>query len=182
MSMDSSQASSLFCAAVLASAHGVRGHMKVKCFLEDPSHFKDYSPFSNEAGETLYKVKNVLSQDKDRLIVALEGVNDRTAASHLRGTQLMLSRTRLPELSEDTFYHRDLKGLAVLSSQGQLLGKVWDLHNFGASDLLEVQVSQGEQHMIPFTKPLVPEVNLKEGHLLLSEEGEQFLKRGDDVP
>src|SRR3546814_643978 len=97
------QPSSLFCAAVVASAHGIQGHVKVKCFLEDPHHLRDYSPLSNEEGEPVYKVKKVLSQDKDTLIVAFDGIADRNEAERLKGAKLMLPWERLPELSEDTF-------------------------------------------------------------------------------
>lgn len=181
MIVSSSKAPSLFCAAVVASAHGVQGHVKVKCFLEDPSHLKTYSPFSNEKGEEVYKFKKVLSQDKDMLIVSLEGVGDRNQAELLKGAKLMLSRERLPELSDDTFYHRDLIGLSVMSSKSQLLGKVYALHNFGGGELLEIQPLEGDLQMIPFTQANVPEVNIKEGTLLLSGEGELFLKGDHDV-
>lgn len=180
MTTDSSQTSSLFCAAVVASAHGVHGHVKIKCFLEDPTHFKDYSPFLNERGEGSYKVKKILSQDKDILIVSFEGIIDRNAAEQLRGTKLMAPIGHLPKLPEETFYHRDLIGLSVLSSHGESFGKVHALYNFGAGELLEVKTSKEDLQMIPFTKILVPEINLKEGILLLSKEGERLLKRGNN--
>lgn len=176
MNFESSQAHHLFCAAVIASAHGIRGHVKVKCFLEDPNLFKSYSPFLNEKEEEVYRVEKVLSQDKDILIISLEGVTDRNQAEHLKSAKLMLSSERLPELSEDTFYHRELIGLSVKSHQGQPLGTVHALYNFGAGELLEVKTLTGDLQMIPFTHSVVPEVNLKDGILCLSDEGEMFLK------
>ena len=92
----------------------------------------------------------------------------------------MLPRERLPELSEDTFYHRDLIGLSVSLSQGQTLGKVHALYNFGAGELLEVKTLKGTS-MIPFTHAMVPEMNLKKGCSHFSEEGEMFLKGEPDV-
>jgi 16S rRNA processing protein RimM len=181
MAHTSTHDSSLFCAAVIATAHGVRGHVKVKCFMEDPSQFKTYSPYSNESGEVSYVVEKVISQTKDILIVSLKGVQDRTQAEHLRGAQLMLSRERLPNLSEDTFYHRDLIGLEVLSVTGDRLGVVHALHKYGAGDILEVQTSDDKLEMIPFTKKSVPEVDLQKGCLVLSKEGETFLKGGNYV-
>jgi len=63
MNLDSSSAHSLICAGVIASAHGVRGHVKIKCFLEDPKLFKTYSPFLNEKEEEVYRIEKVLSQN-----------------------------------------------------------------------------------------------------------------------
>jgi 16S rRNA processing protein RimM len=178
MTPGSSHISSRLCAAVVASAHGVRGHVKIKCFLEDPSHLKDYSPFLNEQGETTYKVDKILSQDKDVLIVSLENITDRNQAELLKGAKLMLSRDKLPELSENTFYHSDLIGLSVKSSQNKELGKVHALYNFGAGEILEIKTLQGTLHMVPFTKEAVPEINVSEGFIFLSPEGEDFLKGG----
>jgi 16S rRNA processing protein RimM len=170
------QAPSLVLAAVIASADGVRGHVKVKCFLEDPSQFKDYSPFLSENGESTYEIEKVLSQDKDLLIVSFKGVTDRNQAESLNGSKLMFPRERLPELEEDTFYRRELMGLSVQSSQGHVLGKVQALHNFGAGDLLEVKTLEGKREMIPFTREVVPTIDMKEGALQLSTAGEMFLK------
>ena len=181
MALASTHDSSLFCAAVIATAHGVRGHVKVKCFLEDPSQFMAFSPYSNENGEESFVVEKVLSQNKDVLIVSLKGIQDRTQAEHLRGAQLMLSKKRLPELGEDTFYHSDLIGLDVLSHTGERLGVVHALHNYGAGDILEMQTPDSKLEMIPFTKKSVPSVDLQKGMVHLSEEGEMFLKGGTYV-
>jgi 16S rRNA processing protein RimM len=144
--------------------------------LEDPSQFKSFSPFYNEKGEETLKVKKILSQDKDVLILALEGVSDRNQAELIKGSQLMIPRETLPELSSDTFYHRDLIGLAVKSTKGHSLGVVHALYNFGAGDLLEVKTPAGKLEMIPFTQETIPEIKKEEGFLLLSELGESFLE------
>ncbi len=176
MTPESSPKSSLFCAAVVTSAHGVAGHVKVKCFLEDPSHLKTFSPFLNENGEEAYAVAKVISQDQDVLIVTLQGVADRNQAESLKGAKLMLSPDRLPELSEDTYYHKDLIGLSVKSFKGQSLGHVQAVYNFGAGELLEVRTDQGKLEMLPFTKENVSEIVKEEGALVLSHDGESFLK------
>jgi len=93
----------------------------------------------------------------------------------------MFSRDRLPDLSEDTFYHHELIGLSVKSLSGQLLGKVHALYNFGAGELLEVKTPTGDSKLIPFTRETVPEVNLNERTLLISDIGEIFLGGEPDV-
>ncbi len=181
MSSDSSHSLPLFCVAVIAGAHGVRGHVKIKCFLDDPTLLKTSPSFLNEKGEEVYKIEKILSQKKDVFIVSLEGVTDRNQAESLKGSQLMFPRNQLPEVPEDTFYHAELIGLSVKSPQGQSLGKVHALYNFGAGDLLEVKTLKGKLEMIPFTEAMVPDINLKAGVLHLSGDGELFLKGGLDV-
>lgn len=160
------------CAAIIVAPHGIRGHVKVKSFLEDPTCLKAYSPFCTEQGEEEYKITKILSRTKDVLVVALEGIGDRTAAELVRGVKLMVKREQLPELAEDTFYHEDLLGLQVMSSQNQSLGQVHALFNFGAGDIMEIQTIEGKLEMFPFSRALVPEIDLQKGFLKLSSEGD----------
>jgi len=178
MIANSSQNISRICAAIVAAPHGVQGHVKLKCFLEEPAQLKQYSSFTDGTGRETFRITKVLSQVKDILIVALEGVTDRDKAEKLKGTKLMLSREQLPELSEDFFYHSDLIGLTVKSHKGQPLGKVHALYDFGAGDVLEVQLAQNEMAMVPFRKETAPIINLHEGIVVLSEQGEALLKGG----
>src|SRR3990167_2521430 len=178
MTLRSGYSPSLFCAAMIASAHGVRGHVKVKCFLDNPAKFNTFSPFFNEKGEESYRVEKVVSQDKDVLIVSFEGVSDRNQAEEVKGTELFVPRSKLPKLSENSFYHHDLIGLQVKSTQGDLLGEIHALHNFGAGDILEIKTCEGKLEMVPFTKEYVPDIHQTEGKVLLSPDGEAFLKEG----
>ena len=175
MTPTSSTSPSLFCAAVVASTHGVHGHVKVKCFLENPMEFSKFSPYYDKTGEEAYWVKKILSQKGDVLIVSLEGVSDRNYAEQMRGTELFVPRSKLPELSSNTFYHHDLIGLKVHSSQGTLLGDVHALYNFGAGDILEIKTLEEKLEMLPFTKECVPEIHNEEGTLVLNPEGEMYL-------
>lgn len=178
MSQESFKHSSHFCAAVITSPHGIKGYVKVKCFLEEPQKLKTYSPFCNEMGEEAYKVKKIISQEKDMLILSLEGVQDRNQAESLKGAKLMVADDKLPEPEEDVFYHKDLVGLKVLSRAGEDLGLLKAVFNFGAGDLLEIKTTQGKLELIPFTKEMVLNVAQDNGALTLTSEGEAYL-RGD---
>jgi 16S rRNA processing protein RimM len=169
-----------FCAAIITSPHGIHGHVKIKCFLEDPADFKMYSPYHNENGEETYRVTKVLSQNKDMLIVTLEDIKDRNQAERLKGAKLMLAREHLPDLEQDTFYHADLIGLDVLSSVDKAFGKVHALYNFGAGDILEVETTQSKLVMIPFTHDIVPDVDMKKGFVRLSTIGDTLVKGESD--
>ena len=71
-------------------------------------------------------------------MIAFEGVADRNAAEALKGTELFVDRAALPQPDEDEFYHADLIGLEARDSEGRVLGKVSAIHNYGASDVIEI--------------------------------------------
>lgn len=168
----------LICAGVFLSPRGLKGHVKIKSFLEEPAYFKTYSPFCDEEGNKKYNIIKVLDEPKGEASVVLEGVNDRTAAETLKGSKLMLSRTQLPDLANDVFYHADLIGLQVLSVGEHSLGTVQGVYNFGAGDILDIRLLTEKDVMLLFSHETVPEVNVSKGFIRLSHEGEHLLRGG----
>ena len=101
-------------------------------------------------------------------MVRLEGVDNRSAAEALVGQELLVSADDRPELAEGEFHLLDLVGLEVrLTADGPAIGTVSDLIS-GGNDLLEVTTQDGRKLLIPFVEPIVPEVQLKDGWLLVT--------------
>jgi 16S rRNA processing protein RimM len=147
--------------AVVGAPHGLKGEVRIKSYTADPMALGDYGPLLGANGQS-YRVK-VLRPVKDDLVIArLEGINDRTAAESLTNLQLSLSRSQLPAVEdEDEFYHADLIGLAVIDEDGQEIGHVVGLMNFGAGDMLDIRLKRpGPTALLPFTKAFVPRVDL----------------------
>ena len=65
-----------------------------------------------------------------------------------------------PAPGADEFYHADLMGLTAVTVAGDELGTIIAVQNFGAGDLLEIAPRRGETLLVPFTRAVVPEVDL----------------------
>ncbi len=128
-----------------------------------------YGPLETEDGSRSFAVA-ALRPAKSHLVARLNGINDRNAADALRNVKLYVPRERLPQPpDEETFYHADLIGLAVEAADGLLLGTVVTLHNFGAGDLLEIaRANTGATVLLPFTKAVVPVIDLERGRLVVN--------------
>jgi 16S rRNA processing protein RimM len=101
---------------------------------------------------------------KGGVVVRAKEVETRDQAEALRGLKLYIPRDRLPEPEEDEFYVTDLIGLAVQSPDGEALGTIRSVQDFGAGDLLEVQPPEGgATWYLPFTREAVPEVRIADG-------------------
>ena len=50
---------------------------------------------------------------------------------------------------------------------GESLGRVTAVHDFGAGDLVEYVDAGGQQHILPFTMTTVPEVDIAGGRLVV---------------
>jgi 16S rRNA processing protein RimM len=61
-----------------------------------------------------------------------------------------VDRADLPPLEEGEYYHADLVGLLCVDRDGQAVGSVVSVENFGAGDLLEIELANGRRSLIPF--------------------------------
>ena len=86
----------------------------------------------------------------------------------LLATKLFVPRERLPEPEDDEFYHADLIGLRVDDEEGNAIGAVIAMHNFGAGDIIDIQPTQGGAMMLPFNATTVPEVDIKGGRVVVA--------------
>lgn len=153
---------------VVLGAHGVRGIVRVKPFTEEPSGVGAYGPVETKDGRR-FKIE-ALNLLKDAVLCRLEGVSDRDAAEAMRGTELFVSRDRLPDIDvdEEGWYIADLIGLKAYDLSGVLVGEVSAVENFGAGDLLEIRLADGhESHFLSFTDANVPEVDLAQGRVVI---------------
>jgi 16S rRNA processing protein RimM len=153
---------------VVEGAQGVQGLVKVRSYAQDPAAIASYGPLESGDGR-VFKAR-YKGMARGNAILSLSGITDRDQAQALRGTELFVPRAALPVLDEeeDGFYHADLIGLEVRLQDGQVLGKVVQVADFGAGDLLEVRLNgQHRSLLVPFTKAVVPEVNVPQGFVVV---------------
>lgn len=161
-----SEPGTLVCVAQVATAHGVRGAFKLRCYTENPDSVAGYGPLCDSQGRELFEV-SILGRIKGGLIVRAEGIDSRDAAEALRGLDLYVPRERLPEPESDEFYHNDLVGLEVVDRSGAACGRIVAVHNYGAGDLIEVRTGESASILVPFTRDAVPEVDLEAGRVVI---------------
>ncbi|AKH41281.1 16S rRNA processing protein RimM [Altererythrobacter atlanticus] len=146
--------------AAITGAHGVTGEVRLKLFGEGLEALKRHKSF-NDGALTLKKLRD---DNKGGAIARFAEITDRSAAEQLRGTTLDVARSALPALDEGEYYHADLLGLAAICDDGQQLGTVVAVENFGAGDIVEIEGPPGEdgkrpRFMVPMTRQAVPDWN-----------------------
>ncbi|MEM8632609.1 MAG: ribosome maturation factor RimM [Pseudomonadota bacterium] len=155
------------CLGAIAGSFGVKGEVRVKSFCADPAAIGDYGALETEDGDRRFEIK-ISRPVKGGFAARLSGVGSKEAADALKGTRLYADRASLPEPEDDEYYHADLIGLAALDTGGAPLGKVKAVLNHGASDLLELHVPGARTTvMVPFTREVVPTVDISGGRLIV---------------
>ncbi len=159
-------ASPRVCLGVVTSPHGVRGLLRVKTFTAEPDGIAAYGPLEDEAGTRRFDLE-LVGKAKGVVLVRIAGVDDRDAAERLKGQRLYVRREALPPPDEEEFYHADLIGLAAVLADGEPLGKVTAVHDYGAGDSIELVRPDGKVVMVPFTRAIVPTVDIAAGRLVI---------------
>lgn len=155
------------CVGAITGAFGVRGEVRLKSFTAEPEAVGSYGPLSTEDGTRSFTLR-ITRPVKGGFAARLSGVTTKEAADRLRGTRLYAPREALPALPDDEFYHADLIGLEVVDTGGVQLGRVHAIMNHGATDLLELRVPGHKGTvLVPFTREVVPTVDLGAGRIVL---------------
>ncbi|MDZ7893966.1 MAG: ribosome maturation factor RimM [Sphingobium sp.] len=132
--------------AAIIGAHGVSGEVRLKLFGDGIDTLKAYGQFQAE-GRTL--TLKAVRPGPNGAVARFAEVADRGAAEAMRGLQLTVPRSALPELGEGEYYHADLIGLPCTSSDGEELGEIIAVENFGAGDILDIKRPSGKSFMVP---------------------------------
>ncbi len=174
------QENTWICVAAIATAHGVRGALRLRCFTEQPEDVASYGPLFDRQGRRLFDI-TIVGSAKGGVIVKADGVDDRNAAEALRGTELFVPRSALPEPDDDEFYYQDLEGLVAVDDKGQRIGIVKRVVNHGAGDLIEIASDDRDLLMFPFDKATVPDVDLAAKQLTITPRQEIVVETEAEV-
>jgi 16S rRNA processing protein RimM len=146
----------------ITGAHGLKGEVKIATFTAEPEDVAAYGPLMSADGSLTVEITSLRHAGGSSVIARLRGIVDRNAAESLRGTDLFVHRSVLPPAEEDEFYYSDLIGLSAISPDGEPLGEIVAVQNYGAGDMLELRLlAGGQSQLIPFESAYVPKVDLE---------------------
>ena len=146
--------------AQIGAPHGIKGEVRVKPFGYDPLSLDQYGSLYSKDG-TKFRIMRMRAA-KNVLVVKFKGINFRDEAVALNGTELFVDRSMLPDdTDEDEFYVSDLINCTVMDINGDIVGTVKDVPNFGAGDLIEIALKgKSETLLLEFNKENVPELDI----------------------
>jgi 16S rRNA processing protein RimM len=157
-------ASALVVVGRLGAPHGVSGALRVTSFTHPADNLLAYRPWliSDDGTFRPVEVEEVRRLGR-HLTVRLAGVGDREAAARLRGRNIVVPRSSLPDPASDhEYYWHDLIGLRVVDRRRGFLGTVCGLMDTPAHDVLVVDEGRT---LIPFVAAFVEQVDLEAGEI-----------------
>jgi len=145
----------------IISAYGIKGWVKIRPFTETAKSFIQYKKqflSKNQKDWNCIQIEKMKVQGQD--VVADLGFDNRDQAIESKGQILAVDRQQLPQLEENEYYWDDLIGLNVYDLQQNDLGKVIELIETGANDVLVV--SGEKERLIPYIPQVIVKIDLTE--------------------
>jgi 16S rRNA processing protein RimM len=150
----------------IGGAFGIKGWVKVQTFTQYIDSLDEYPIWwlSRSGGWQESKVEETAVHGR-LLIAKLSGVDDRNAAEQLKGREIAVPRSELPANEAGEYYWSDLIGLQVANVQGIPLGRVMELLETAAQQVLRVEGER--ERLIPFIESVVVSVDVAGGSLVV---------------
>ena len=147
---------------------GVKGWVKIQPFSATPENLLRCPLWwLRRQGDADWRECRVDSAkvQGDAVVAKLAGCDDRDVAAEYRGLEIAVPRESLPPAEKNEFYWADLIGLEVVNELNERLGRVSQVFETGANDVLVVDGADDDERerLIPFIESVVKEVNVAGG-------------------
>ncbi len=155
------------------SPHGVAGLIKVFPYSDNPDRCQMLKEVNvNLKGERRRVIVEKASVYGRFWLLALQGVTTREQAAELTGGLLEIPAAERMILPPGSYYHDQVIGLQVYSTENELLGKIVDIISHGGHDLYMMKRAaregiSGQELPIPAVKEFVKEIDLRAGHMVV---------------
>ncbi|MBY0564614.1 MAG: ribosome maturation factor RimM [Hyphomonadaceae bacterium] len=161
----------------IAGAFGVKGEVRLRAFTEKKEGVISYGPLYGEDQKLLLRPKN-WRELRDGVAVTAPEVKSREDAEKMRGQKLYVPRANLPSPAEDEFYIVDLLGCRAEALDGNVLGEICAVWNFGAGDIIEYRPPNGGPNVrVTFTKDTAPLVDLAGKRVVLDPPAPEAIEK-----
>ncbi|NOT61840.1 MAG: 16S rRNA processing protein RimM [Acidobacteria bacterium] len=154
--------------ARIARPQGIRGEVVADVLTDYPERFAERRQVwlgKTAAAARLIELEKARIH-QHRVILKFKGCDTRNDAELLREQQVMIEREALVELPANEFFHFDLIGCAIVTREGETLGTVSDVQDFGAAPLLVTTINEREV-MIPLADSICVEVDTAQKRILV---------------
>lgn len=152
----------------ITSSFGLRGQLKMVAVTNQIDHLQ-------QRIRTLYigpkyqphKLQQLIEHKPGVLIITLAGISDRNGAELLRGAEVYIRETEAAPLGEGEYFIHSLYNLLVVTDAGEEIGRVREVLETGANDVLVVPRASGGEALIPMIHDVVRTIDLAGGRIVI---------------
>ena len=150
----------------IAGAHGSSGGLRVRWLGDGPTNLMRaprvlLGTETGDATERWYEVRRSALGRGGEVRIELEGIDSREGAAALTGLCVIGDAAHLERLPAGEHYWFEWIGCAVSTDDGRALGRVKEIWDAGAHDVLVVAEEEtGRELLLPVVRALLREVDV----------------------
>ena len=159
-----------FLVGQILKPQGVHGEAKVKPYAANPDDFKRWKTLYLKDGENYRAAAARCSRVHDGFAyVTLEGCSTPEDVERLRGRELYVDREHAAPLGEDEVYISDLIGCEAVTREGETVGTLIDVLQYGMVDTYVFRTKKGSL-MAPALKKVFVETDVENRKIIVDRE------------
>ncbi|MEN9938196.1 MAG: hypothetical protein RLZZ387_4775 [Chloroflexota bacterium] len=152
---------------VITSAQGLKGQVKMRAITNNPGHLLRIRTIYLGPKLQPYRLLKVHEPKPGTLVLTLAGVENRTTAEGLRASEVFILERDAAPLDSDEYFIHQLYGLLVLLEDGTELGKVREVLETGANEVLVVTRPGQPDALIPMIRDVVQNLDIAGGRITI---------------
>ena len=157
--------------AKIGKTRGLKGEFFLRSYAENSKNLFSFKKFYTLTRSMMEEVNfEYIKQSNTNIVAKIKSIDDIDEVKAFGQKDIYILRSELPELDINEAYWFELEGMQVINLEGQHLGHVQKVNNFGASDILEVQPINKKSKilLIPFIKNrMIISINKSENSILV---------------
>ena len=141
--------------AKIGKTRGLNGEFFLRSFAEQNENLFSFKKFFFLNSSVMEELDfEYIKSSNANIIAKIKGFDDIDTIKLFGQKEIFILRSELPELAKNEAYWFELKGMNVMNLEGDSLGKVCGINNYGASDILEVKPKGSSANiiLIPYIK------------------------------
>ena len=153
----------------IVNTFGIKGMVKVKPFTDDTEKRFDNLKkvyIQNKNTRKEYEIEEV-KYHKEMVLIKFKGIENPEDANLLRNYYLVVDRDKEEPLEEGTYYIVDMIGLEVYTDDGEKLGILDDVFNWGSSDIYVVKNELGKQILLPAIEDVIKNIDMEQRKMIV---------------
>jgi 16S rRNA processing protein RimM len=169
MKKNSSIDTSLFVLiAKIGKTRGLKGEFFLRSFAEKLDTLRSFDKFFCMKSSAMEELSfEYIKEINNNIIAKIESIDDIEDIKSFGKKDIYILKSELPLLDKNEAYWFELEKMQVINLEGQHLGNVKSVNNFGANDVLEVN-KKNKTLLIPFIKNrVIISINKTENSILV---------------
>jgi len=143
--------------------HGYLGQIKIRTQFDKNFDIKKIDKLYDD-NQNEYLITKIFTS-KDGIVVALNGIDLETAKTFI-GKMFYISR----EFFKDKILFEDLKGSVVVFEDEKVIGKIFDVQDFGAAEVIYVKTNYGNEILFPSAEGVIKQFDYHNKKLTVDSE------------